>query len=138
MQKREHPKGNNNFRPLPEHLMLLPSSVDGLGLFTSIDLSQGEITEVSHIKMDGHMYRTSVGGFVNHSDSANCELVLCDAQGNPLIFAADISDICDEIDKAIFRIRLTEDIKAGEELTLDYRKAECGFGYNIIDNKIHF
>ena len=60
------------YQPLPEHLTIAPSSIHRLGLFTEEDLEQGTNLGMSHLKFDGEIIRTPLGGFINHSDEPNC------------------------------------------------------------------
>lgn len=110
-------KKNKPYRPLPEGLTIRESKIEGLGLHTNIDLAKGTDLGISHVQrtfyLNGEeLIRTPLGGFVNHSDTPNCKF----------------------IDKYITNRKMVtiRDIKAGEELTSDYRQSECGRGY--IDN----
>jgi|SRR6056300_1002168 hypothetical protein len=66
------------YRPLPKYLTIQPSKIEGLGLFTTkairdLDSSIG----VTHVFVDekGLVIRTPLGGFINHSDEPNCEVI---------------------------------------------------------------
>lgn len=66
------------YRPLPKYLTIQPSKIEGLGLFTikairDLDSSIG----VTHVFIDekGLVIRTPLGGFINHSDEPNCEVI---------------------------------------------------------------
>ena len=66
------------YRPLPKYLTIQPSKIEGLGLFTikairDLDSSSG----VTHVFLDekGLVIRTPLGGFINHSDEPNCEVI---------------------------------------------------------------
>ena len=66
------------YRPLPKYLTIQPSKIEGLGLFTikairDLDSSIG----VTHVFVDekGLVIRTPLGGFINHSDEPNCEVI---------------------------------------------------------------
>ncbi len=66
------------YRPLPKYLTIQPSKIEGLGLFTikairDLDSSIG----VTHVFLDekGLVIRTPLGGFINHSDEPNCEVI---------------------------------------------------------------
>ena len=67
------------YRPLPEQLTIKPSNIDGLGLHTNEYLDAGTVLGETHVlvhNMDRHEWvRTPLGGFINHSESPNCELV---------------------------------------------------------------
>ena len=38
------------YRPLPKHLTIQPSKIDGLGLFTLKDIPMGECLGITHIE----------------------------------------------------------------------------------------
>ena len=66
------------YRPLPKYLTIQPSKIEGLGLFTikairDLDSSIG----VTHVFVDEKslVIRTPLGGFINHSDEPNCEVI---------------------------------------------------------------
>jgi len=65
------------YRPLPDNLTIMPSKIEGLGLFTLSDIAKGENLGISHIVdlETGEIVRTPLGGFVNHADKPNCEIV---------------------------------------------------------------
>ena len=54
---------------------------------------------ISHIKIGRELYRTPLGGFINHSDKPNCQKI--------------------EVDNKWY-LQTLRDIKKGEELTLKY------------------
>ena len=64
------------YRPLPKELTIKPSTIEGLGLFSTQDLPAGHDFGITHIQDDrfenGYI-RTPLGGFFNHSDKPNCE-----------------------------------------------------------------
>ena len=59
------------YKPLPDSLTIKESKVDGLGLFAVKGIAQGKNLGMSHIKLNGNMVRTPLGGFINHSDNPN-------------------------------------------------------------------
>ena len=66
------------YKPLPSYLTIKPSKIDGLGLFTLVDIDKGVNLGVTHIQVDLDQYphvdeivRTPLGGFINHSDTPN-------------------------------------------------------------------
>jgi len=59
------------YKPLPDTLTIAPSGINGLGLFAKEGIAQGTNLGMSHIKLNGNMVRTPLGGFINHSDEAN-------------------------------------------------------------------
>ena len=63
------------YKPLPDSLTILPSGIDGLGLFAKKGLAQGTNLGMSHMKIKDTIFRTPLGGFINHSNTANCAKV---------------------------------------------------------------
>ena len=90
------------YRPLPTYLTISPSSVEGLGLFSTKPIKKSTDLGISHVA-DRHFpngyIRTPLGGFINHSNTPNCKTF---KEG-----------------RLISIITLT-DIMEGEELTLKY------------------
>ena len=67
------------YRPLPKEVTIKESPIDGLGLFTTKDIEEGHKFGVSHVvdfRFKTGYIRTPLGGFINHSEEPNCELVL--------------------------------------------------------------
>ena len=90
------------YRPLPSYLTIKSSSVEGLGLFATEPIKKSTnlgISHVSHILFDDGYIRTPIGGFINHSNTPNCEK---SKEG-----------------RYLYIITIT-DIKEGQELTLKY------------------
>ena len=103
-------RDKNMYYPLPKYLTVSRSYIDNLGLIAVGNIEEGTIMGVSHVyNVDfQHNYiRTPLGGFINHSEKPNCEL----------------------IDSGIYKeLRTTKDIKIGEELTLKYSLYEvCNY-----------
>ena len=67
-----------SFRPLKPYLTIMPSGIDGLGLFATEDIPVGEVIGITHVQderfKDGHI-RTATGAFINHSETPNLKLV---------------------------------------------------------------
>lgn len=69
------------YRPLPLSLTIRESEIHGLGLFALEDIGKGVDLGIAHIRMVEWLKfpqdycRTPLGGFYNHSDEPNCELV---------------------------------------------------------------
>ena len=66
------------YSPLPEYLAIGPSDIHGAGIFAKEDIPKGIEIGISHIydpEFDDDFIRTPLGGFINHSESPNCELV---------------------------------------------------------------
>jgi len=67
-----------NYRPLPDYLTIMPSKIEGLGLFAIKEIPAEKSLGLTHIwKWDepNHYLRTPLGGFINHSDNPNCYLI---------------------------------------------------------------
>lgn len=65
------------YKPLPDFLTIQPSKIEGLGLFTLSDINKGANLGITHIEdfITKKLDRTPLGGFINHSEKPNCELV---------------------------------------------------------------
>ena len=94
------------YKPLPNYLTIKPSKIDGLGLFTLVDIDKGVNLGVTHIQVDLNQYphvdeivRTPLGGFINHSDTPNLKKVK---------------------DRKLFFVYTVVDIPMGSELFLKY------------------
>ena len=61
------------YRPLPSGLTVTDSGISGQGLFTTRRLVMGTTLGISHYRIDGEYIRTPLGGFINHSDTPNCQ-----------------------------------------------------------------
>ena len=79
------------------------SEINGIGVFTPVDIESGEFIGASHVFYKGFWYMTAHGNY-NHSENPNCVI---EVDGNVLVIVAK------------------RDIKHGEELTADYREQKC-------------
>ena len=100
------------YKPLPESLTIKPSKINGIGLFAEQDINQGTHLGMSHLKIGDNIFRTPLGGFVNHANEANCvkaELRMTneDIKGNQYNYKK-------------WNLITIKDIKEGEELTVRY------------------
>ena len=93
------------YDPLPPRLTIKPSLISGLGLFTKAGIAQGTNLGTTHIKVDGEIFRTPLGGFINCDENANCVKVEMRTEGS----------ITDKWNLVTLR-----NINKGEELTLKY------------------
>tara|TARA_R110002020_G_scaffold294130_3_gene509956 strand:- start:11035 stop:11337 length:303 start_codon:yes stop_codon:yes gene_type:complete len=93
-----------NYKPLPNHLTIKESTIQGLGLFTTVNLKENLPIGVTHIKDErfhnGYI-RTPLGGFINHSEDPNCEWK--------------------EDEKGVVHMKTIKNIVKGGELTLKYK-----------------
>ena len=92
------------YKPLPESLTIKPSNINGLGLFATEGIGQGTSVGTTHIKVNDEIIRTPLGGFINHSDEANCVK----------------TEMRDERYTKKWNLITLRNIKEGEELTLKY------------------
>ncbi len=130
------------YRPLPDGLTIKSSPIEGLGLFSNIDIKVNSFIGITHIRdeqFENKYIRTPVGGFYNHSNEPNVIRMVSDVL--PKLKFGDIVDpkknVKEEKDKKgtledifyhlqeksdakyMFLISI-KDIKAGEELTANY------------------
>ena len=100
------------YKPLPESLTIKPSGINGIGLFAEQKIMQGTNFGMSHLKIGDTIFRTPLGGFINHANEPNCvkaELRMTDEdlQGH-------------KYDYKKWNLVTTKNIKEGEELTTRY------------------
>jgi len=88
-----------SYQALPKELHIQDSPIAGQGLFAKEEIPSGTYLGMSHIVIDELIYRTPLGGFINHSDEPNC-LKYCEDD--------------------FYFIRTCKTIKKGEELFLKY------------------
>ena len=93
------------YNPLPSRLTIKPSLISGLGLFATAGIAQGTNLGTTHLKVDGEIIRTPLGGFINCDENANCVKVEMRAEGS----------ITDK-----WNLVTLKNIRQGEELTLKY------------------
>ncbi len=100
------------YKPLPESLTIKQSNINGLGLFADQEIKQGTNLGMSHLKLGNKIFRTPLGGFINHANDGNCvkaELLFTNEDDPKLKF-----------DYKKWNLITTRDIKEGEELTVRY------------------
>ena len=96
------------YKPLPESLTIKQSGIDGLGLFADQKIMHGTNLGITHLKIGDTIFRTPLGGFINHSNTPNCLKVELRMTAETLL-----------LDKKWNLVAL-RDIKEGEELTVRY------------------
>ena len=67
------------YKPLPKTLTIKESDIDGLGLFTTTKIPKGVDLGVTHLfdeRFENDYIRTPLGGFINHSDEPNVQLIV--------------------------------------------------------------
>jgi len=100
------------YKPLPDSLTIKQSGINGLGLFAKEGIAQGTNLGMTHLKLGSKIFRTPLGGFLNHSDNANCVKV-------ELLFTNE-DDPKLKFDYKKWNLVTLRNIKEGEELTLKY------------------
>jgi|TARA_R100001530_G_scaffold44776_1_gene33876 SET domain-containing protein len=100
------------YKPLPESVTIQASGIHNLGLFAAQVIKQGTNLGMSHFKIGDKIFRTPLGGFINHSNTPNCvkaELRMTDEdlQGHQYHYKK-------------WNLVSAQDIKKGEEITLRY------------------
>ena len=67
-----------NYRPLPDEVTIKESDIEGWGLFSTCAIERGTNLGMTHYKapeLENGWCRTPLGGFINHSEVPNCELI---------------------------------------------------------------
>ena len=100
------------YRPLPKELRLGFSKIHDIGLFAKEKIKRGRDLGVSHIQLGKELYRTPLGGFINHSDDPNCT--------KSMFRVTNANDISTKMDYKAWKLFTLDDIESGEELTLTY------------------
>ena len=100
------------YKPLPESLTIKQSGINGLGLFANQRIMQGTNLGMCHLKIGDTIFRTPLGGFINHANEANClkvELRMTneDIKGQQYNYKK-------------WNLITSQDINEGEELTVRY------------------
>ena len=98
-------ESKENYKPLPDYLSIGPSPIHGVGIFANEDIPKGVIIGITHIydpEFQHNFIRTPLGGFTNHSDIPNCDLIEEDG------------------DYHYKKLKTLHKIKEGKELTLKY------------------
>ena len=130
------------YRPLPDGLTIKNSPIEGLGLFTNVDIKQNTFIGITHIRdeqFENKYIRTPLGGFYNHSNKPTIIRMVTDVL--PKLKFGDQIDINSTVkkfedgdatgenlfynlheksDAKYFFMVAVRDIKANEELTANY------------------
>ena len=110
------------YKPLPKNLTLGESEIHDIGLFAKENIKRGHELGISHIQVLSHqdnawidelsgndvgkeLYRTPLGGFINHADEPNCIKSL---------------SLKTKPKHKVWRLTTLRDIEEGEELTVKY------------------
>ena len=102
----------NTYKPLPKELRLGFSDIHDIGVFAKEKIKIGHYFGISHLKINDQLFRTPLGGFINHSDTPNCTKTMVRVN-----------------DYKVWHLVTLDNIKEGEELTLEYTF------YKIYDDK---
>ena len=130
------------YRPLPDGLTIKNSPIEGLGLFTNIEIKKNTFIGITHIRdeqFDNKYIRTPLGGFYNHSNNPTVMRMVSDflpklkfgGVVDPKMAGKQIKDgktdrenmyynLQDKIDAKFMFIVTAKDVKAGDELTANY------------------
>ena len=100
------------YKPLPESLTIKTSKVNGLGLFAKENIAQATNLGMTHIKMGDNIFRTPLGGFINHDNNPNCVKVE--------LLMSNHDDPKAKFDYKKWNLLTLQDIKKGDELTVRY------------------
>ena len=87
------------YQALPKSLHIKDSPIAGQGVFAKTEIPVGTDLGMSHLVIDDIIYRSPLGGFINHSEKPNCIKYYEDGY---------------------YFIRTIQTIKAEEELFLKY------------------
>ena len=89
------------YRPLPDGFTIKESEIDNLGLFTEVSIDKGFNAGITHVTdpITMQLYRTPLGGFINHSETPNAKIV--------------------EVQRIRY-LYFLRDIEPGEEITVKY------------------
>ena len=130
------------YRPLPDGLTIKNSPIEGLGLFTNIDIKKNTFIGITHIRdeqFENKYIRTPLGGFYNHSNEPTIIRMVSDVLpklkfGDQIDLNATVKkfedgdttgenlfyNLHEKSDAKYFFMVATKDIKANEELTANY------------------
>ena len=100
------------YKPLPKELRLGFSDIHDIGVFAKEKIKIDYDLGVSHLEVGNDLFRTPLGGFINHSETPNCTKTIVQMPNYK-----------------VWRLITIADIKEGAELTLEYTF------YKIYDDK---
>lgn len=95
------------YQPLPKELRLGFSKIHDIGLFAKEKINRGSNLGISHLQIGKELFRTPLGGFINHANEPNCVKV-------------ELLMKNDSFDYKKWNLVAIEDIKEGDELTVRY------------------
>ena len=98
------------YQALHAWLHIKDSPIAGQGIFAREEIPAGMVLGMSHLIVDEVIYRTPLGGFINHSDDPNCF-------------------VHEDINGGVRELFIVKPVKTGEELTVFYsNKLGYAFG----------
>ena len=107
------------YNPLPRNLMIETSQIHGQGLFACQNIKRSYQLGISHVQVGQDLYRTPLGGFINHSDTPNCIKTM--SLKTTKIIDAEAPNLHEKGPKySVWNLSTTRDIEEGEELTVKY------------------
>ena len=130
------------YRPLPDGLTIKNSPIEGLGLFTNIEIKKNSFIGITHVRdeqFENKYIRTPIGGFYNHSNDPTVIRMVSDVL--PKLKFGDFVDtdintkklkdgkndrenmyynLHEKSDAKFMFMVAIKDIKAGEELAANY------------------
>ena len=130
------------YRPLPDGLTIKNSPIEGLGLFSNIEIKKNSFIGVTHIRdeqFENKYIRTPLGGFYNHSNDPTVVRMVSDFLPrlkfgdvvDPSMTGKKIKDgktdrenmyynLREKPDAKYFFMVSIKDLKAGDELCANY------------------
>tara|TARA_R100000742_G_C4272620_1_gene91877 strand:+ start:300 stop:638 length:339 start_codon:yes stop_codon:yes gene_type:complete len=107
------------YKPLPEEVTIKKSKIEGLGVFATQNIEAGRELGDTHIELPDtpyyeKLFRTPLGGFLNHSSTPNCFI----HDYKATILEPDAGLESPFVESTLHTIK---PIKKGEELTVYYR-----------------
>lgn len=128
---------SESYTPLSSYFVIKDSDVHGKGVFCNSPLfirglkyKYEDLQKfMSHIYVENKLlegsfnsklYRTPLGGFINHSDTPNCTI-------NEIVYSSIRTS---DFRVTEYYLHPLRDIEEGEEITVNYSKEICGVDYN--------
>jgi len=98
-------RDKDRYYPLPKYLSIGPSDIEGVGIIANDDIPEDIIIGITHVydpNFQHNYIRTPLGGFLNHSDTPNC-------------------DVIEDEEDDYRKLKTLRKIEQGEELTVKYQ-----------------
>ena len=130
------------YKPLPNHLTVKKSIIEGLGLFATKVIKKHSFIGVTHVRdeqFENKYIRTPIGGFYNHSNQPNVIRMVSDSlpklkfgdQVDPTKSTQEIKKGENNVENSFYHLQeksdakymfliTIKDIKADEEITANY------------------